>query len=308
LKAKVIVNPAARRGKSGKSWPEVEQKLRGHLGDFDPTFTDAPGAGNGIAKQALQDGHSQFVVVGGDGTLNEVLNGITEDGRLSNPDSLLCPIPAGTANETCRALGMLKEPDGAFRALSEGTVRPMDLIMADCQGLDGGTVRRAGILLGSVGSAAEISYRTNNSRFAKRLGREFSYYFVTIMTTLTYKPPTVRMRIDDAIDEEVTVFSVLCCNVENAGGGMRIAPGAQFDDGMLDIVMFGDMKRREILLRPPSWLFEGRHVDHPLVRVMRGRHVQFDGDPSVLVDMDGETIGHLPVTIDVVPGALNVKY
>jgi len=308
MKAKVIVNPAARRGKSGKTWPEVEHKLRDQLGDFDLTFTDAPGAGDGIARQALQQGHSQFVVVGGDGTLNEVLNGITEDGRLMNPDSLLCPIPAGTANETCRALGMLKEPDGAFRALSQGTVRPMDSVLANCQGLDGGNVRRAGILLCSIGSAAEISYRTNNSRFAKRLGREFSYYFVTIMTTLTYKLPRVRMRIDEAIDEEVKVFSVLSCNVENAGGGMRIAPGAQFDDGLLDVVLFGDMNRRDILLRPPSWLFEGHHVEHPLVRVMRGRHVQFDGDPSVLVDMDGETIGCLPLTIDVVPAALNVKY
>ena len=308
MKAKVIVNPAARRGKAGKTWPEVEHKLRGHLGDFDPTFTNGPGAGDGIAEQALQEGYRQFVVVGGDGTLNEVLNGITTDGRLKNPESLLCPIPAGTANETCRALGMLKEPDGAFRALSEGTVRPMDLFLADCRGLDGGGVRRAGILLGSIGSAAEISYRTNNSRFAKRLGREFSYYFVTIMTTLTYKLPTVRMQIDDAIDEELKVFSVLSCNVENAGGGMRIAPGARFDDGMLDIVLFGDMKRHEILLRPPSWLFEGRHVEHPLVRVLQGRRVSFEGDPSVLVDVDGETIGRLPLTIDVVPAALNVKY
>ena len=194
MKAQVIVNPAARRGKSGKSWPEVSQKLRRYLGEFDLAFTDAPGAGRGIARQALEQGHSQFVVVGGDGTLNEVLNGITEDGQLLNPDSLLCPIPAGTANETCRALGMLKQPDGAFRALSEGSVRAMDLILADCNDPAGGAVRRAGILLGSIGCAAEISYRTNNSRFAKRLGREFSYYFVTIMTTLTYKLPRVRMR------------------------------------------------------------------------------------------------------------------
>ncbi len=308
MKAQVIVNPAARRGKSGKTWPEVDTKLRQHLGEFDLAFTDAPGTGQAIARQALEEGHSQFVVVGGDGTLNEVLNGITEDGQLLNPDSLLCPIPAGTANETCRALGMLKQPDGAFRALSEGSVRAMDLILADCNDPAGGAVRRAGILLGSIGCAAEISYRTNNSRFAKRLGREFSYYFVTIMTTLTYKLPRVRMRIDDSDDEELTVFSVLCCNVENAGGGMRIAPGAKFDDGLLDIVLFGDMKRREILLQSPSWLFEGRHVDHPLVRVMHGRRIQFDGEPSVLVDVDGETIGNLPLTINVLPGALKVKY
>ena len=245
MKTKVIVNPVARRGKAGRTWPTVEKKLRQHLDDVDIAFTDGPGAAKHIAAQAVAEGYTQFVTVSGDGTLNEALNGLTEDGRLRNPETVICPIPAGTANETCRALGLLKTPNGAFEALSRGTVRPMDLILADCAGLDGGEVRRAGLLACSVGSAAEISYRTNESRFLKRLGREFSYYFVTILTTLTYKLPTVRLHVDGHDSEDTKIFSVLCCNVENLGGGMKIAPGARFDDGLLDVVTFGDMKRRE---------------------------------------------------------------
>ena len=119
---------------------------------------------------------------------------------------------------------------------------------------------------------------------------------------------TWDVLLHDGFDAEFPVFTGLCCNTENSGGGMKLAPGARFDDGVLDLVVFGDMKRHEILLKPPSWLFEGHHVDHPKVQVLRGRKFTAQGDPAMLVDADGETIGRLPVTIDVLPTTLNVKH
>ena len=260
------------------------------------------------AREAIGQGYDHLVAVGGDGTVNEVLNGAMENDALSNPDTVICPIPAGTANELCRALGLLDHGDAPYRAISHGRGRRIDLCKATCPGLDGTTRTRYASLSIIFGSGAEISYRTSRSRYLKKLGGRFSYYMVTLLVTLTYRSRALRVTVDDGFDEEFLVFTGLCCNTENSGGGMKLAPGARFDDGVLDLVVFGDMKRHEILLKPPSWLFEGRHVEHPKVQVLRGRRITAQGDPDVLVDADGETIGRLPVTIDVLPTTLNVKH
>lgn len=307
MRAKVIVNPAAKSGRCGRNWPDVEARLGAALGEFDVAFTSAPGHATEIARNAVGQGYDHFVAVGGDGTVNEVMNGMMHDGTLIEPDAVLCPIPAGTANELCRALGLLADPDAPYRAIVDGNPRRMDVCRVTCGGLDGGTLHRSAYLIVSFGSAAEISYRTSTSRFVKKLGGEVSYYLVTILVTLSYKPKQLRIAIDDDFDDRIPVHSGLCCNTENGGGGMKLAPGAAYDDGVLDLVVFGDMKPTDFLLQKPSWLFEGRHVRHPGVRVLRGRKFTAEGDSSVLVDADGETIGRLPLTVEVVPKALNVK-
>ncbi len=307
MKAKVIVNPAAKSGASGRHWPQVEARLGAALGEFDVAFTTAPGHATDIARGALGQGCDHFIAVGGDGTVNEVMNGIMHDGALIEPDTMLCPIPAGTANELCRALGLLSDAEAPYRAIVNGNPRRMDVCRVTCGGLDGGTVHRGAYLIVSFGSAAEISHRTSTSRYIKKLGGEISYYLVTIIVTLAYKPKQLRIVIDDHFDDSIPVHSGLCCNTENGGGGMKLAPGASYDDGVLDLVVFGDMKPTDFLLQKPSWLFEGRHVRHPGVRILRGTKFTVEGDTSVLVDADGETIGRLPLAIEVVPNALNVK-
>ncbi len=308
MKAKVIVNPMAKKGGAGRSWPEIEQRLRQSIGDFDVSFTTEIGAASGIAREAIGQGYDHLVAVGGDGTVNEVLNGVMANDALINPDTVLCPIPAGTANELCRALGLLDQPEAPYRAIAQGRPRRIDLCKATCPGLDGATrVTYASISI-IFGSGAEISHRTSRSRYLKKLGGQFSYYMVTLLVTLTYQAQMLRLTVDDGFDETNLVYTGLCCNTEASGGGMKLAPGALFDDGVLDLVVFGDMKRHEILLKPPSWLFEGHHVEHPKVQVLRGTKFTAQGDPAMLVDADGETIGRLPVTIEVLPAALNVKY
>lgn len=308
MKPKVIVNPAAKQGGSGKNWPEVEARLKAAIGDFDASFTSAPGDAKEIARAACAEGYDHFIAVGGDGTANEMLNGLMENGALLNPEAVLCPIPAGTANELCRALDMLDDPAAPYRAIAEGNKRRIDLCRMDCTGLDGAPHRHYAYLIASFGSAAEISYRTSTSRIIKKLGGEFSYFLVTLLVTLTYKHRPTRVVIDGDFDREMPVFSGLCCNAPNGGGGMMLAPDASLDDGLLDLVIFGDMKRRDFLLQPPSWLFEGRHVEHPKVQVVRGKKFTFTGDTGMLVDADGETVGRLPLSVEVLPGALNVKH
>lgn len=304
--ALVVVNPAAGRGRAGRRWPEIEPEIRRFLPNAAVVFTEAPGDATRLAQGGLARGARHIVAVGGDGTVNEALNGLVEADQV-HPEAVLSPIPAGTANELCRALGLLEQPDGAYRALGpDGRRRMIDMLRVECVGFDGRSVQRFGYLTAVFGAAAEISYRTSKSRFLKKLGGRFSYFAETLLVTLTYRHRPVRIAIDGAPRQSFTLYAGLCCNAENGGGGMKLAPGAKLDDGVLDLVLFHDIARRDILLQKPSWLFEGRHIEHPKVSVHHGRRFYVESEVETLLDLDGETIGRLPATITVLPRALPV--
>src|SRR5580698_1348112 len=162
----VIVNPAAHKGGAAKRWQAIEAELTARLGPFKPHFTRAPGHATELARSALVVGARRIVAVGGDGTVNEVLNGLLDSsGQLTAPDAVLCPIPAGTANELCRALGHLIDQKRAFEAAASEATRPVDLLHVRCVGLDGRPVERFGYLIVSLGAAASISHRTSQSRW-----------------------------------------------------------------------------------------------------------------------------------------------
>ena len=307
MRTRVFVNPAARKGGTARRWPEIRSRLEARHGPLDVVFSERPGHALTLARQAVDDGVRRFVAVGGDGTVNETLNGMLDgDGRLLAPDSVLCPIPAGTANELCRALGHLDGPELALDATLCRDTRQLDLTVNNMQGFDGRPARRFGYLISSFGSAATISHRTSTSRVLKKLGGRFSYFAVTLIVTLTYRHRLVRMTFDDGGQEERTVYTGLCCNAENGGGGMRLAPGAKPDDGVLDYVEFGAIGRFDILRQKPSWLYQGRHIEHPDVRRVAARRMHFDSDIDTLVDVDGETVGRLPLAVSLIPGGFRV--
>src|SRR5260370_14883730 len=168
-KIAVVVNPAAHKGGAGKRWPAIQAELVRRLGPCEPLITKAPGHATHRAGAALAEGARRFVAVGGDGTVNETLNGLLEpSGCLSAPDAVLCPVPAGTANELCRALGHLDHPARAFDAAAGGGTRAHDLLPVRVGGLKGRPVDTLRYVLVSLGAAATISYRTSQSRWLKK--------------------------------------------------------------------------------------------------------------------------------------------
>jgi diacylglycerol kinase (ATP) len=307
MRTRVFVNPAAGKGRLRRAWPLMRQQLESGLGALDVVQTEGPGHATALARQAAAEGVQRYIAAGGDGTVNEVLNGmLDETGQLLVRDALLCPLPGGTANELCRALGLLRGPELPYAACEPRRTRRLDLTVTRCRGFDGAPVQRFGYLITSFGQAATISHETSRSRVLKRLGGRFSYFAVTLLVTLTYRARPIRMSIDGGPETSRLVLSGLCCNTENGGGGMRLAPGADPGDGVLDYVEFGNLGRLDILTQKPSWLFEGRHVEHAKVRCARGRTLRFASDVETLVDVDGETVGRLPLDVSLRPGALTV--
>lgn len=307
MKTAVIVNRMAHKGGAARRWPFIKAELERRLGSVEPLFTQAPGHATDLARTALQDGARRFVAVGGDGTVNETLNGLLDpDGKLIAPDAVLCPIPAGTANELCRALGYLADPARAYDSAAGTGRRAIDLLKVHCLGLDGRIVERFGYLIVSLGAAASISHRTSRSRWAKKLG-EIAYVLMAPVVILGFRPRDVAIAVD-GIDMGVrTLFTAMIANTENGGGGLRLAPGAKFDDGLLDLIEVGDVSRAGVLLGVMPRLYSGSHVHHPKVRASRGRSFRFNSDVETLVDLDGETIGRLPLDVSVLPRGFAVS-
>lgn len=305
-KPKVIINPAAGQGAARKAWPGIEAGLRAALGDIDVSMTRVSGDETALARQALADGYSYFIAVGGDGTMNGVLNGIMADGGVVRDDIRLSVVPAGTANELARAIGVHGDPEGAVRGIASGRVRRFDVLRADCTDLNGNAHRRFATLAVSWGGAAEIVQRTNNSRWLKKLSGRLSYYANTLIVTLTYPMQQCDITVDGRLFGDQRYYSGLICNLEYLGGGMRLAPNADHADGQADFLFFKDIPRHEIILQKPSWLFEGHHIDHPKVDYLRGRDFTVKGSATTLIDADGETIGRLPLTVTTLKQALPV--
>ncbi len=301
-----IVNPAARKGGVGKDWPQIEAKMAAVDVVPEVKFTNAPGDATGLARQAAADGFDQIISVGGDGTNNEIINGLVTDDSNPTPDILFSPLPVGTGNDLCRTLGFFADDGAGYRALANGEARRIDLLKARCRAEGGGTNTRYGVLHTAFGAAGEIAYRSDRSRLLKKLVGDLSYYVVTLQVALTYRIRTIDLTIDDAPSARQMLFTGLACNNPYAGGSMFIAPDASLEDGVLDLVVFGDMPRRDILFKPPSWFRAGQHVHHPNVETVTGRRFHLDGDTTMLVTLDGETAGRLPLTVDVLPSMLQV--
>ena len=246
------------------------------------------------------------MAVGGDGTVNETLNGLLDPaGRLLRADAVLCPVPAGTANELCRALGYLANPTAAYDAAAGAAARPIDLVSVHCQGFDGRPVERFGYLIVSLGGAATISHRTSRSRWLKKLGG-IAYLLMTPPVTLGYRARPVAITIDSMSQGTRPIFTALVGNTENGGGGMRLVPGAKFDDGVLDLIEMGAISPLAMLTTVLPKVYSGAHVHHPKVSMNRGKSFKFESAVETLVDVDGETVGRLPLEVSVLPGAFFV--
>jgi diacylglycerol kinase (ATP) len=214
-------------------------------------------------------------------------------------------VPAGTANELCRALGHLGDPARAYVAAAGRGSRAVDLLRVRCVDLAGHQIERFGYLIVSLGAAATISHRTSRSAWLKKLG-EIAYLLMTPVVTLGYRHRDVAITIDDAAPQTRRLFTAMVANTENGGGGMKLMPGARFDDGILDLIEMGDVSRLGVLLGVMPKLYSGAHIGHPKVRVSQGTSFRFESEVETLVDLDGETVGRLPLEVSVLPRAFLV--
>jgi diacylglycerol kinase (ATP) len=308
LKTKVIFNPAANKGRCGKTWPAIKQRLEAVLGPVDASVTTARGAGSTLARAAFANGCRRFVSVGGDGTLNEIVNGLVADDRLIDPEIVVAQIPAGTSNAVARAMGhagLGPSADAAYAALAGTATRPIDLFRADSVGADGASQTRYGFLLATLGAPATVGLRAAAVPLLKRLG-PLAYVITAVATALTYRPREVSIRIDGGTIRRELMWGAMICSSAGAGEGLLLAPGAIIDDGKIDLIAMGALTRREALLEIIPKLADGSYSRHVKVTrdLLEDVHIQ-TREPTP-VDVDGEPVGFSPLRVRVLREKLRI--
>jgi diacylglycerol kinase (ATP) len=258
--------------------------------------TTGPGAATTLARQAALDGWPLVIAVGGDGTVNEVINGLVDPS--GQPLATLGIIATGRGRDVCRNLGITTDPGAAARGLGEAPEVSVDLNRAEWQ--DGG--RRYFVNAGGVGFDAEVAERSRAS-----WGPGTVPYLIAVMTTLgRYAPRPATVELDGVVVSRDPVAALVVANGEYYGGGMRIAPGASPADGRLDVVVLGNIGRVELIRWLPT-LYSGRHLEHAKVRIHTGKAVTIAGPTRLAMHLDGEPVSPAPVRVSVCPGALRLR-
>jgi diacylglycerol kinase (ATP) len=300
----VIVNPRSANSSTGRRWPEIESRLRSVLPTFDVVFTERPNHATELAREGAAD-HKQVVIVGGDGTINEVANGLMSDDRPLRADLVMAIVPRGTGADFVRTMGIPHDLDAAVQRLTTGTPREVDVAKVRYHGPDGSEQVRYFINQASVGMGPVVCVEVNRS--SKRLGGRLSFLRGILIATFRYRSQPVLIFVDGGPPEEILLRNLWIANGRFSGGGICAAPRARPDDGLLDVVRVPELGFWQQALSMRR-LRSGSFVDDPRVGYTTARRVEVQPTSPVAlgIEMEGEPIGSIPATFEMLDARLKV--
>jgi diacylglycerol kinase (ATP) len=288
VSVRFLVNPKAGRGLGSASFDRL-RTLASRAGAGFVVSRNAADLGE-QARRAAVDGIERLLVAGGDGTMHHALQG------LAGTSCALGVIPAGTGNDLAGTLKVPPDLDAAVQRGLTGEIRRMDLLQV-------GQTFSASYF--GVGFDSEVTRFANE---VKVLRGPLVYPYSVIHTLATFQPPAMRIVHDEGVFEGKVMFATLA-NLPRFGGGMRIAPQAEIDDGILDLVIVKEVTRRTLLAVFPK-VYTGRHVGHPAILFVRTRRAEISVDRAMPLYGGGEPVRPMtagePVTAEVIPAALPV--
>ena len=287
--------------------------LATHFGAFNCAFTERPGDGRRLAEQGAKEGRRLIIACGGDGTISEVANGILE----SALDVELGILPSGTGGDFRRTLNIPTRAADAARTLRNGRTRRIDVGRATYLNHEGAQESRYFLGVASLGMSTHIIARVkkeSGSRWlpATRsgwLGGKLSFALSTAQTTLSSPKTAVVVQLDDGHEQRLNVSNLCVANARYFGGGMKVAPDALLDDGQFDVITINDLGALKILANAHK-LYRGTHLEMEEVYQAHARLVvarPARKDEAVAIEIDGELLGRLPATFEILPKELRVR-
>jgi diacylglycerol kinase (ATP) len=305
----VIVNPKSAAGATKDRWAATAADLRAHFGAFQVAFTKRQGDGVELARRGAETGRKFIIACGGDGTINEVANGILQSGK----DVEFGILPSGTGGDFRRTIKMPMETREAAKALQTGETKRMDVGRVTFQNFSGETVSRYFLNVASFGLSAAINEKVKEKDYFNWLPIEAirgraKYALSTLEKVLDTGFLTVRVRIDERQEKSLNTLNFCVCNARFFGGGMKIAPNAKLSDGFFDVVNIGDIKTLKILLNAHT-LYRGTHLDLEEVKSSLAKKIEVApvNNQQINIETDGELPGKLPAVFEVVPNALKIR-
>ena len=311
MSAFVVVNPRSGGGRTKRQWPAIERALREVYPNMTVVMTRRRGEATALVREALIEGCSEVVAVGGDGTINEAINGFFVESGPISPDAVFAFVTSGTGGDFRKTFGIAPGTDAAIARLRTAKSRALDVGRVSCISRNGEPVVRYFINIASFGMSGLIVDSVNRARIAKLFGGQFAFAFHSLFGLLRYRDRAVRIRVDQSFDEITRISTVAVANGIYFGGGMKVAPNARPDDGVFDVIVMGGSPKSRAAA-DMKLIYTGEHLNNPAVRALRGSRVvavpvaETGGHP-VLVEVDGESAGRLPATFEILPRALNLR-
>jgi YegS/Rv2252/BmrU family lipid kinase len=298
----VIINPKAGDQKGLHDWDKISALLKANDIQFDHRFTDFAHHALSLVPELVTKGYRKFIVVGGDGFLNEVVNGIFSQDKVPTGDIMLGLIPVGTGNDWVRTFHIPNDYEGAVKVIVKGKT-----IMHDV-----GRVyyhwgpqedSRYFINICGLGFDAEVAKKVNNDSGYEHTGPlKYQYHIFTSLVTYQTVPVVLKIDGESRIHELFTMTVGIC---QYNGGGMKQLPYAVPDDGIFDISLIGKISRMKVI-RNVKHLYDGSFVNLPEVKTFTGKNITIESNPETWIEVDGESLGHTPFRFEMLPQALKV--
>ena len=288
-----------------REWLAAREQLATRNVDFDECFTTVPHEAMEITRNALSSGVTRVIAVGGDGTLNEVVNGYFDhEGNAINSTASIGLLPSGTGSDFRRSLG-LKSDDNAIRKLVGSETRLIDVARAEFRSQGGEGVQRHFINVASFGLGGDVSASVNRWRnsLPRWIGGRARFSAAAVAALGRYRNLRVSLRLDDRCDLQISSNLIVVANGKFAGGGMMLAPNAELDDGLLDVIATDRATRWDVIKELPR-IRRGGLLKNPRVSELRAREISIESEEPMAVDLDGEMVGYTPARISLLPAAL----
>ena len=297
-----IVNKAAGGGKTERDWPEIERQLKKHGIKHEPCFTSKRMHAAIIAKNKIKEGYSRIIVVGGDGTMNEVINGLFSQGVIQTTEVMLGMISVGTGNDWAKMFNIPLDYEEAVMTIKEQRTFIQDAGLVQYT-KNGKEWKRYFINIAGMGFDARVVERSNRMK-DKGKSSPLLYFYNIFASLMRYKSQNASIAIDGKSFNR-SIFSMNVGICKYSGGGMIQVPHAIADDGLYSITLIKKIGKLNILANVKR-LYNGSIVNHSRVETYMGQSVQIEGSSKLQVETDGETLGQGPVSFEIIPRSVRV--
>ncbi len=302
-----IVNPQAGGGKSEKQLKQLLADIASIYGNAQIQYTERKEHATELSRAAVKAGAELIVAVGGDGTISEVAAGFFDaNGKALKPlkqAPALGILPAGSGSDYAKTLGIPRASAIALQILQTKKTRTVDAGLIEFVGNNGKKTKRVFINIADVGIGGEVVDILE--RQGKKLGAFLSYQIATLRGLVGYKNKQLEVTLDKKQKFDGEYNGIVVALGKYFGSGMKIAPDAECDDGLFDVVMLGQMSKLEMVAKMQK-LRKGTHIFEKNINVYRAKHVTIRSATRALIDSDGEMPGECPAEFSILPAAIKV--
>lgn len=299
----VIINPFAGGKAARRKWRLISQELMRREISYHEYFTEYKLHATQLVEELINDGYNNIIVVGGDGSINEVANGIMNQTLIPISDITLAVIPAGKGNDWGRFYKLDEDYNNSISVITGWKTLMQDVGLIEYY-KNGKTEQRYFVNMADIGFGVEVVKKANK-RIIKGNNAKFTYLYSLFAELLKYKKFPVKITVDNAKEYYVNLFTLFVGIGKFNGGGMQPAPNAITNNGLFEITIINDISVKEVV-KSIKKLYDGSINSHKNVISLRGKTITVEAEKKFLIEADGEILGEGPVKFSIIPNALQI--